>query len=177
MKFKLSIHSGNPTLPFWILPLLALSLFTLAGNLCAREIAGWVEKAKLIPSGIELKAKLDSGAKHSSINAMELEYFEVDGVEHVRFKVINKAGETVEVTEPVIREASIKRHFGKAQKRSVVRLTICVGSITKAVEVNLVDRAGFNYPMLIGRSYLTGDFLIDPGKTYLLETACPEVQP
>lgn len=134
--------------------------------------------ATLIPSGIELKAKLDSGAKTSSINAKEMEFFILEGKEHVRFKVKNKAGETSELTEPVIRQVSIKRHFGKSQKRPVVMLTICLGGIRKEIEVNLVDRAGFNYPLLIGRSALAGDFLIDPGAIRQLQPDCPlEAQP
>lgn len=153
-----------------------LTLCLLAGDLSARQIAGWVEQASLIPSGIELKAKLDSGAKTSSINAKEIEFFTRDGEDFVRFKVKNKIGETVELTEPVIRQVSIKRHFGNAQSRPVVKLTVCLGGVSKEVEVNLVDRAGFNYPLLIGRSYLAGEFIIDPAKTHQLPAVCQETE-
>ena len=54
----------------------------------------------------------------------------------------------------------------------MVRLGICIGRVLKYTEVNLVDRSGFDYPLLIGRSFLTDDFLIDPGKTKTLEPNC-----
>ena len=52
-----------------------LLLVPLAGDLGAREIAGWVEQATLLPAGIQMKARLDTGAKNSSINAKEIDFF------------------------------------------------------------------------------------------------------
>ena len=95
----------------------------------------------------------------------------------VRFKVKNKTGDSIELTEPVVRRVKIKRHFSEAQQRPVVLLTVCLGGISKQVQVNLVDRTGFNYPLLIGRTYLAGDFLVDSAATYLLPRDCTvEVQ-
>ena len=153
------------------------ALFLSSGNAYSRQIAGWVERVRLGPAGIELKAKLDTGAENSSVNTSEPEFFVREGREHVRFKVKNKAGDVVELTRPVIRYAGIKRHFGKSQKRPVVLLKICVGNLSKEVEVNLVDRSGFNYPLLIGRSYLAGDILVDSADTYRLAPRCGEGVP
>ena len=154
-------------------PALMLATFCLiSSSVFSREIAGWVEHALLLPSGIELKAKLDTGAKTSSINALKMDLFDQDGNEYVRFTVKNKQGDTIELVELVIRHVTIKRHFGKSQKRPVVLLTICIGNSSRVAEVNLVDRAGFNYPLLLGRSFLKGEFLIDPGSTYNLGSGC-----
>ena len=147
-------------------------LSLLFGDANGREIAGWVEQARLEPSGIELKAKLDTGAKTSSVTASEMEFFTRNGTEYVRFKVENRVGETVDLELPVVRRVSIKRHFGESQQRPVVKLTICIGSVRKEAEVNLVDRTGFNYALLIGRTYLAGDFLVDPGETRRLKPHC-----
>ena len=54
-------------------------------------------------------------------------------------------------------------------------LSICLGAILKTAEVNLIDRAGFDYPMLIGRSFLGEDFLVNPGERFLLEPSCGKV--
>jgi hypothetical protein len=152
--------------------LLSISLIFACETVDAREIAGWVERAVLLPSGIELRAKLDTGAKHSSIGALRMESFYRDGTEYIRFQVKNKQGETVELEEPVLRNVTIKRHFGKTQQRPVVMLTVCLGNVSRVVEVNLVNRAGFNYPLLLGRSFMQRDFFIDPGATFRLGKGC-----
>jgi len=139
----------------------------------SQQIAGWAEPARLEPQGIDLEAKLDTGAEHSSVNASEMAFFARGGREHVRFTVRNRSGVAVEVMQPVVRHTQIKRHSGGPQNRPVVRLAICIGNVLKQVEVNLVDRTGFQYPLLVGRSYLAGDFLVDPSQSDLLRPACP----
>lgn len=138
----------------------------------AGEIAGWIEWASLENYHIDFKAKLDTGAKHSSINANELELIEKDGEQYVRFKVTNEAGQTAVIEKPVVRTARVKRHFNVIQERPVIILKICIGGVSKETEVNLVDRAGLNYQLLIGRSFLDSDLLIDSARTYIFKHAC-----
>jgi hypothetical protein len=135
--------------------------------------AGWIEKAVLYPQGIVLHAKLDTGAKISSLHAPDPEYFMRDGQEWARISVTNKNIETVIVEAPVVRTARIKRHFGERQTRQVVLLDLCIGNVRKTEEVNLVDRVGMNYQLLIGRNFLKGALLIDSGATYTLSPDCP----
>ena len=73
---------------------------------------------------------------------------------------------------PVVRTVRIKRHAGRSLERPVVLLSICVGSVHKEVEVNLVDRSRFQYPLLLGRSFLEGDLLVDSARRYTLAPAC-----
>jgi hypothetical protein len=134
--------------------------------------AGWIEKAVLYPQGIVLRAKLDTGAKTSSLHAPDPEFITRDGKQWVRMSVTNKAIETVMIEAPVVRSATIKRHFGDKQSRPVVQLDLCIGNVRKTEEVNLVDRAGMNYQLLIGRNFLEGALLIDSGATYMLSLDC-----
>ena len=53
----------------------------------SKKIAGWVECAFLEKAGIEMMAKLDSGADNSSINAGELFEFKRDGSNYIRFEI------------------------------------------------------------------------------------------
>jgi hypothetical protein len=151
--------------------MLAISCFQAVASELLR--AGWIEKAVLYPHGIVLHSKLDTGAKTSSLHAPEPEYFNRDGKDWVRISVTNKNIETVMVETPVVRTAKIKRHFGKGQTRPVILLDLCVGNVRKTEEVNLVDRAGMNYQLLIGRNFLKGSLLIDSGATYMLSPDCP----
>ena len=59
-----------------------------------------------------------------------------------------------------------------ADPRPVILLDLCIGNVRKKEEVNLVDRRGMNYELLIGRNFLKDEFLIDPGATYSLSPDC-----
>lgn len=135
-------------------------------------VAGWVEYAKIYPHNISIKAKLDTGAKTSSINAGNMEFHEIDGRKYVRFSLVNFDNQSASFEFPVIRTATIKRHFGNQQKRPVIQLSICLGNKTKTVEVTLVDRTGFNYQLLLGRNFLANDILVNSANKYLLKHGC-----
>lgn len=137
-------------------------------------VAGWVERAILFPGGVTVHAKLDTGAENSSINAKDQVIFNRAGKQWVRFSLTNRNDRTLTLERPIVRVATIKRHFSRNQQRPVVELDICVGSIRKMVEVNLVDRTGLDYQLLIGRNFLSGVLLADSGNTYLLPPACPD---
>jgi hypothetical protein len=135
-------------------------------------VAGWVETVALHPGNLKLKAKLDTGAENSSLNARHIEYFTRDNATWVRFDVRNFNGRIETFEAMVTRNAQIKRHGGKTVDRPVITLGICLGSTYKEVEVNLTDRTGFNYQMLIGRSFLSGSFVVDPEATFLSQPHC-----
>jgi hypothetical protein len=136
--------------------------------------AGWIEKAVLLPQDIMIHAKLDTGAETSSMNAPNPELFEVDGRQWIRFRVTNRDIESVIIEAPVIRETNIKRHFGGKQTRPVIKLHICIGDVSKTVEVNLVDRTGLEYQLLVGRNFLENSYLVDSGATYTLSPGCED---
>ena len=59
----------------------------------AKQIVGRIEKVKICPENILFKAKLDTGADHSSLDAANIVEFERDGEKWVRFKVVNFRGQ------------------------------------------------------------------------------------
>lgn len=137
-----------------------------------KTVIGWVEKVRVYPGDIEFKAKMDTGALTSSINAKNITEFEKDGEVWVRFEIVNKNDVSSTIELPVVREATIKRHFGKKQKRHVVVLGLCLGKTYKETEVTLVDRHGFIYAMLIGRRFLKNDFILDPSEQFTSSPKC-----
>ncbi|RMG43035.1 MAG: hypothetical protein D6719_04615 [Candidatus Dadabacteria bacterium] len=137
-----------------------------------KEILGWVEKVKIYPPRLILHAKLDTGADYSSLHARNITEFKRNGQDWVSFVVVNRYGNTIRLEKEVIRHALIKRHGGKHQKRSVIRLGICVGNTYMEHDVNLVDRRNFDYQMLIGRKFLAGNIIVDPAVTYTAEPRC-----
>jgi hypothetical protein len=136
------------------------------------RVAGWIERASIFPGDLNVKAKLDTGAKHSSLNAKHIKEFERDGTTWVRFELKNWKGRMASFEAPVVRVATIKQHDAESAKRPVIQLGICLGNVYKEVEVNLEDRSKFNYQLLIGRSYLKNSFLVDASATFTLKPNC-----
>lgn len=149
-----------------------LLILPVTHTVWAKQVVGWVENVKVYPGGVTVKAKLDTGAKTSSLDCECITPFKRDGKDWLSFSVRNHKGQVVRLEKPVTRMARIKRHFGKEQLRYVVKLGICLGSVYREAEVTLVDRTGFNYALLVGRNFLKDDFLIDPSTSFLNQPDC-----
>ena len=137
------------------------------------EIFGWVERVELLDGDLSVKAKLDTGAKNSSLDATHIERFRRNGKRWVRFVVTDPdSGDDLVLEKPLVRNVRIVRHAGEYQRRPVVKMPICFGERWREVEVNLIDRSNFIYPMLLGRTALEGYALIDSGQTFLFSPQC-----
>lgn len=152
--------------------LLSLLLVTVPGMVLAKDIVGWTEKAVIYPGDLEIRAKVDTGAKTSSLNCEHQNFFEKVGEQWLRFSVINYQEEKIWLERKVHRIAKIKRHFGGTQQRPVVMLGICLGGVYRETEVNIIDRSGLKYPMLIGRKFLEEQFLVDSSAQFIKPPHC-----
>jgi hypothetical protein len=137
-----------------------------------KQTVGWVEMVSIFPGNLKIKAKLDTGAKNSSINVKKISYFQRNNDTWVKFDFRNFKDRKETIEAKVVRTAQIKRLGQEAASRPVIRLGICIGRTYKEAEVNLSDRSGFNYQMLIGRSFLAGSFLIDPEISFVSQPDC-----
>lgn len=154
----------------------ALAVVAAAGAAGAEAnrppVFGYLEKAELVPHGFPMNAKLDTGADNSSVNAEIVNRYERDGKPWIAFNIQSADGTELHLKRPVIRVAKVKRHSGKAQQRPVVMLSICLGSLTREVQVNLVDRSKLTYNLLIGRSFMAGLLLVDPARKFTTAPNC-----
>lgn len=136
-------------------------------------ILGWVEHVVLVEPGIRLRAKLDSGAATSSLDARIIKKFRQGGKRWVRFAVTNpRTGEEHVLVRERERTIGVVQHDGVNQVRPTVRVQMCVSDRLLDVEVSLVDRGEFTYRLLLGRSALESFALIDPGNTFLSRPQC-----
>jgi hypothetical protein len=150
--------------------LLAGKSFATEGDL---EILGWVENARLTDPAIALKAKLDTGAETSSLDAEVIKKFRQDGRRWVRFRVSDRdTGEEFIIVRERVRTIGVVQHDGSRQTRPVVEMELCIAGRLMRTEVSLIDRREFIYPLLLGRSALESFALIDPGSTFLSEPVC-----
>lgn len=134
-------------------------------------VLGWIETVQLKSAGFAVDAKLDTGADNSSLNAPEVEEFEKDGDTWVRFNVSNGEDEEATFEKPLHRTARIRSASGTSE-RPVVKMAICLGDTLREVEVNLADRSGLSYQMLIGRSFMKDHILVDSGSRHTAEPNC-----
>jgi hypothetical protein len=133
---------------------------------------GWVENVRIFPGELQFKAKMDTGAYNSSINAKNIIEFEREGETWIRFDIVNKNQVSATIELPLVKEVTIKKHFGEKQRRYAVILGVCLGKTYKETQVSLVDREGFLYAMLIGRNFLRGDFVVDPAEQFTASPRC-----
>ncbi|MCG2633808.1 MAG: RimK/LysX family protein, partial [Gammaproteobacteria bacterium] len=124
----------------------------------------------------EVTAKLDSGARTSSINARNIDAFERKGKPWVKFELVLRDKEdhleAVAMERPVTRYVRIKEHDGNHDRRTVVELEFCFVGRWHRAQFSLIDRSEFNYPILLGRRFLAGTAVIDPGETFLTDPGC-----
>ena len=137
-----------------------------------KDIVGRLERVRIYPGDLVLRAKLDTGARNSSLHAPSITKFQKNGETWVRFSMKNHRGKEATIERRVIREAKIKKRGEGLEKRPVILLGVCLGRQYREVEVNLVDRTEFIYPLLIGRSYMIGHLVIDPELKYTAEPEC-----
>jgi hypothetical protein len=158
-------------IPFIVL-LLAPSI-TASGKTLELKILGWVENAQLPDPGLLLKAKLDTGAETSSLDARILKKFRQAGKRWIRFSVADReSGEEFVIVRERVRTIGVVQHDGSRQTRPVVMLKICIAGQLLETEVSLIDRSAFNYPLLLGRSALASFALIDASNTFLSQPGC-----
>jgi hypothetical protein len=126
------------------------------------------------PGGLKLKAKLDTGAKTSSMRAKVLKEYKKDGHTWISYQVVNGQNESITLDSRVVRWVRIKKKDSKAGflRRPVVRLGFCMADKFIIGEVNLSPRTGFLYPVLVGRNMLKRHILIDTHKTLTTEPTC-----
>lgn len=125
-------------------------------------VIGRLENVHIMAVDMSKKARIDTGAKTTSIDAREIESFLKDGKEWVRFKFDNQP-----IEAPLVRTVRIKRHGGKPIRRPVVELELKLAKVSKKVEVTLTNREKYFYPILIGRNFLRKNFMVDVNRIFI----------
>lgn len=137
-------------------------------------IIGWREWVQLPQLGIsKVKAKIDTGARSSSLHAYDLKYEDRDGQQWVRFKVHPRQKSTAEVVSaeaPVLEFRKVRSSNGHVTRRPVILSDVNVlGSIWQ-IELTLANRDAMGFRMLLGREAFRGRLLVDCGASYLSGT-------
>lgn len=139
----------------------------------SKRIIGATATFTEMQSGLNFKARIDTGAASCSLHIAKIEIEDeskirsqnVGKTAHIWLK--NAAGETARIKAKIAQTVRVKSSSlgpGGFDRRYKVRLTLRWKDFQKDVLVTLNDRTDMEYPLLIGRNYLEGDFLVDVSK-------------
>ena len=134
------------------------------------EVVGWREWIRLPQLGIKrIKAKIDTGARSCSLHAFDIESFERDGKNFVRFKVhpIQRSDrKVVELEAEVLEFREVRSSSGHITTRPVIETELVLLGRKQQIELTLANRNQMGFRMLIGRTALDGRFVVDSGRSY-----------
>ena len=118
-----------------------------------------------------IKARVDSGAKTSSLQANNIKTFFKNEEEWVRFEVsplqVNRSV-SVKCEAKIHAKRSIKSSMGISEERIVIKAPITLGGDTFDIEITLANRDAMEFRMLLGREALQDRYLVNPSATCLL---------
>ena len=153
-------------------PLLAVS----AGSPCLsaegvvvvanKQLIGPIATVEETESDLPFKARVDTGATTCSLHAEdwviedEAEEMSENVGKTIRFRVRNHRGKTEWLTRKIA-EIGVIKTSEQEEERYKVRMTLRYQDVKKKVLVSLNDRSHMNYPVLLGRNFLQGDFVVD----------------
>ncbi len=131
------------------------------------QTVGWRELVSLPELGLAgIPAKIDTGARTSSLHAHVLDDFRRGDQRFVRFAVDwDGARHTCEAVHVDVR--GITSSNGESQERFVIKTPLTIGNLTFRAEISLADRSQMQFPMLIGRTALRRRMVVDSGYSWL----------
>lgn len=147
---------------------------TQAGASAARRpvVIGWNEHVDLPEWHIRgLKAKIDTGARTSALHVDGLKVLTRRRLEYHVVLHRHHQDRRIHVVAPIARRARVRSSTGEYSVRYFVRTLVRLAGVEKEIEISLVDRSDMIFRMLIGRTALAGDFLVDPAHKNLGKAA------
>jgi hypothetical protein len=130
-------------------------------------IIGKFERVSFKEFGLNnLKAKIDSGAKTSSLHCSFIHKLPNNKVSFILLDKDHKKFTSLSKTATISRIGKVKSSNGKIQKRYFIKTTISLLGKEFLTEFSLTNRGSMKFPVLLGRSLLKNGFCIDVNKQY-----------
>lgn len=140
------------------------------GNLL---IIGWREWLSLPALGAaQVKAKIDTGARSSALHASDIERFQQNGEDWVRFYICPDQRSqpqegAIAAHARLLDVRNIRSSSGQVQQRPIIQTMAKLGPYQWPIELSLTNRDEMGFRMLLGRQAIRQRFLVDSGQSYL----------
>ena len=136
-----------------------------------QTLVGWREVLALPGLGLEsIKAKIDTGARTSCLHAFSVTEFTRDDEQWVRFGMHPKQSNSIDeqwCEAKVVDKRKVTDSGGHSEMRFVILSDVQLGGHRWPVELTLTDRDSMKFRMLLGRTALAGNYLVDSAASYL----------
>jgi hypothetical protein len=133
-------------------------------------VLGWREWVGLPELGVaRVKAKVDTGARTSTLHTFYVEPFVDAGVKRVRFGVHPHQGRTdIErhCIADVLDQREVTDSGGHRELRIFIRTWLIISDNRLPIKITLTDRDTMRFRMLLGRTAMRGRFLVDPRRSF-----------
>jgi hypothetical protein len=134
-------------------------------------IIGWKEYVDFPDWGVrKVRAKVDTGAQTSALDTENYELIQcADGAMRARIllRVRSKRVKPRVVEVPVLAMVQVRSSNGGLEQRPVIESTVRLGPVRKLVRFTLARRVGMRYRVLLGRTALAPEFVVDVSRKYL----------
>ena len=132
---------------------------------------GWREWVSLPELGIaKIKAKVDTGARTSALHAFSLKLFHANGRDQVTFEIHPLQHNTdtiVSCTANVIDRRPVTDSGGHTEERLVIMTPVVIAGHVLPIEITLTERENMLFRMLLGRSALRKQFIVNPARSFV----------
>lgn len=132
---------------------------------------GWREWLSLPELGIDsIKAKVDTGARTSSLHAFALQPFKENGKDRIRFEIHPKQNDTqtiITCVADIIDFRQVTDSGGHSEMRYVIRTPIKLGDLEWPIEITLAERDSMLFRMLLGRHAIRRRFVVNPARSFI----------
>jgi hypothetical protein len=134
-------------------------------------ILGWREWLALPELGLPvIKAKIDTGARTSTLHAFYVDTFRRDGRLYARFGVHplqQRADIVIHGEAPVIDRRQVSDSGGHREERYIIATRLALAGLDWPIELTLTNRETMLFRMLLGRTATAGRALVDPERSFL----------
>ena len=145
-----------------------------------KEIIGWREWVTLPDLKIKkIKAKVDSGARSSSLHAFEISTYKKSGREYIKFKVHpdqRSTQKTIVCHAKILEYRKVKSSNGQTELRPVIVTPVRLMGQEWPIEITLTNRDEMGFRMLLGRESFRNRFYLDASNSYFGEKKIKRVK-
>ena len=137
-----------------------------------QQIIGWREWVALPELGLpKIKAKIDTGARTSALHAFQVDNYLDHGQSMVRFSIHPQQRSTKKIkvcAAELVDNRWVIDSGGHRERRCVIKTPIIMGERCWSIEITLTSRDDMLFRMLLGRTALQKNFLVNASASYLL---------